>query len=97
MTALHHLHQDVLVIIAHFLSVKELLYFTRINNHLRILNTNNASWSQQAWKHSSLSLELNNINGLFHEWIISKTDYVYPNDNNYGTETSINIKTFIKC
>ena len=94
MPLIDQLNNDLLALIAQCLSVQELLYFTRINNQLRILNTtntnNNSSWSQQAWKYSSLSLELNNINGLFHEWIISKTDYVDPNDDNYGTETSTN-------
>jgi len=76
MSHFDHLNNDLLALIAQFLSVEDLLYFIRTHRRLHSLNNSNNSWCSRVFQYSHVTIELYE-EWKFHEWLMKSHEYVY--------------------
>jgi len=74
MSDLDQLAEDLLALIASYLSVKDLLFFLRSHRQIHQLNSSNKSFAVSAWANSQLCIR---VERSFDEWIIPSKDYIY--------------------
>lgn len=86
MSDLDQLNNDLLALVANYLSTKDLLFFLRSHRRFHQLNSTSNSFAVSAWANSHLTIR---VNPLFHSWLIPGEQYIRKTSRWYASADSM--------